>query len=105
MYSGIDPLTPTQAAQQEQQATTQSYIHRVLVALVSFINVLFFGAPDETISSRSARAAEQNKLWGILMSRVLDLFEADHGAKAQAADLERAEAVVTLEANSPGLLK
>ncbi len=45
-----------------------------------FINVLTDGDPDETISSRAARAAQQGKGWGIEMSKFLDLFQKDHAA-------------------------
>jgi hypothetical protein len=34
------------------------------------------------------------------MSRFLDLFQKDHGAKAQAGDIERAKAVEALEERS-----
>jgi hypothetical protein len=65
-----------------------------------FMNVLTDGAPDETISSRSARAAQQGKPWGKDMSRFLDLFQKDHGAKAQAGDAVRAEDVIVTEVKS-----
>ena len=58
------------------------------------------GDEDETISSRSARAAEKGKPWGVAMSKFLDIFQKDHGAKAQAGDLERAKAVEQTELQS-----
>jgi hypothetical protein len=39
------------------------------------------------------------------MSKFLDLFEKDHGALAQAGDVERAQAVEQIEKDSPGLEK
>lgn len=75
-------------------------MHRFLVGLDQFVNVITFGEPDETISSRSARAALQGKKWGIVMSKFLNLFQKDHGAKAQAGDVERAEHVRDLEEES-----
>ena len=64
MSTGIAPLTPQQAAAQEQKAAAEAYPKRLLIALDMFINVLTDGDPDETISSRAARAAQQGKGWG-----------------------------------------
>ena len=69
------------------------------------MNVIFGGDPDETISSRSARAATEGKLWGKILSHFLDLFQTDHGAKAEVGDLTRAEDVEYLEDNSGSLPK
>jgi hypothetical protein len=102
MSDGITPLTPDQVAEQEAQAAKEAYLKRALIGLDMFINVLTDGDPDETISSRSARAAEKGKPWGILMSKFLDVFQHDHGAKAQAGDVARAQAVITAEDTSGG---
>jgi hypothetical protein len=99
----ITPLTSDQVAQQEAQAAHEAYIRRLLVGFDQFMNVVTDGDPDETISSRAARAAEKGKPWGVAMSKFLDVFQKDHGAKAQAGDLERAQAVVELE-QTPGAL-
>lgn len=98
--SPVTPLTPQQEAQQERQAGREGYVHRALVGLDQFVNVLCGGLPDETISSRASRAAEQGKLWGVAMSRFLNLFQKDHGPKAQAGDTERAEKVLKTEESS-----
>lgn len=100
---GITPLTPAQLAKQEAQAAHEHYIHRALVGLDQFMNVLTDGDPDETISARAARAAEKGKPWGIAMSKFLDIFQANHGPKAQAGDLERAANVTKLEDESGGI--
>jgi hypothetical protein len=105
MTDGIQPLTPAQTVQQEQQAAHEAYIHRLLVGFDQFMNTVTDGDPDETISSRAARAAEKGKPWGVAMSKFLDVFQKDHGAKAQAGDLERAETVATLEEDSGALNK
>lgn len=105
MADPITPLTPAQTAQQEQQAAHEKYVHRFLVGFDQFMNVVTDGDPDETISSRAARAAEKGKGWGIELSKFLNHFQKDHGADAQAGDLERAEAVVSLEENSGALNK
>jgi|SRR5580658_10268098 hypothetical protein len=97
MSTGITPLTPQQTAKQEKQAAAEGYPKRLLIALDIFMNVLTDGDPDETISSRSARAAEQGKTWGIEMSKFLDLFQKDHGAKAVAGDVARATDIQTIE--------
>ncbi len=97
----ITPLTPQQAAQQEAQAAKEGWLHRSLVAVDIMANVVILrGQPDETISSHAARAAEQGKAWGRAMSRFLDWFQADHGPKAQAGDVERAENILQIEQSS-----
>lgn len=96
----LTPLDPAQTTVQEDQTAHERYVHRVLVGLDQFLNVLTDGDPDETISSRAARAAEKKKPWGVALSKFLNLFQHDHGAKAQAGDFERAEAVAKLETES-----
>lgn len=96
----VTPLTPEKEAQQERQAAREGYVHRVLVGLDQWVNVVCGGLPDETISSRASRAAERGKLWGVAMSRFLNLFQRDHGPKAQAGDTERAEKVLSTEKSS-----
>jgi hypothetical protein len=66
MSDGITPLTPDQLARQEAQAEKEAYLKRALIGLDMFMNVLTDGDPDETISSRSARAAEKGKHWEYL---------------------------------------
>lgn len=51
---------------------------RILVSLDQFLNVLALGLPDETISSRAAKAARKGKRWGCILCRFLDLFDRDH---------------------------
>lgn len=100
MSTGITPLTPAQTQAQELKASQEAYPQRFLIALDMFMNVLTDGDPDETISSRAARAAQQDKPWGVAMSKFLDIFQKDHGAKAQAGDTARAEDVITTEVKS-----
>jgi hypothetical protein len=100
MTGPITPLTPEQTAEQEAQASHEAFLHRALVGFDQFMNVLTDGDPDETISARSARAAEKGKKWGIEMSKFLNLFQKDHGAKAQAGDVARAEKVIEEEKQS-----
>jgi len=105
MSDGITPLTPEQVAQHEASAAKEGYLHRVTEEADVLVNVATGGKQDETISSRSARAAERGSKFGIVMSKFLDLFEADHGAKAQAADLERAQVIEKIESSDPALEK
>jgi hypothetical protein len=103
MSDPVTPLTPEQVAYQEGRASKEGYLHKDLVGLDQFANVVTGGNPDETISSRAARADESGKTWGKLMSRFLNFFQKDHGPKAQAGDVERAKTVEQLEEKSGGL--
>lgn len=105
MSDGIVPLTPGQEQQQEKSAAHEGYLHRVIEEVDVLANVVAGGHQDETISSRLARDAEKHEPIGEAGSKVLDVFQADHGAKAQAADLYRAKEVEQLEENSGGLPK
>src|SRR5271156_3854969 len=96
----ITPLTPSQVTTEEEQAQSEGYFLRVLVGFDIFMNVIFGGNPDETISSRASRAATEGKTWGILLSKFLIIFQSDHGANAQSGDLQRADDVVKLEEQS-----
>lgn len=95
MSDPIQPLTPEQIALAEARAAHEGYIRRCLVALDQFANVIADGIPDMTISSRAAIADQQGKTWGKGLSRLLALFQENHGMKAMAGDESRA---VRLEA-------
>jgi hypothetical protein len=95
-------LTPDQIAIQEVQAAKEGYIHRSLVGVDQFANVLLGGNPDETISSRSQRAAQRGDFVGKVMCWWLDKIQSQHGEKAQAGDIERAIAVEKIEEKSLG---
>lgn len=104
MSDPITPLTPAQTAAAQAQAAKDGVLHNDAVAIDDFANVIILrGRNDETISSHAARADEQGKWWGKALSRFLDFFQKDHGAKAQAGDLERAQAIAQTEENSGGL--
>ena len=70
-----------------------SYVVRVLIALDMAANVALGGAEDETISADAALMAKKHEFLGAMVSRMLNFFQANHGARAAAGDLERAEAV------------
>ncbi len=92
----ITPLTPAQVGVEEQQAAKEGFVERSLVAIDECTDTLLGGPPDETISTRAAIDSEDgrglSKAVGKIISEGLDLFQKDHGAKAAAGDLERAQA-------------
>lgn len=104
MTDPITPLTPQQEFAQEQRAEHEGYLHRVAEEIDVAANVIAGGHQDETISSRLARADVEDhgigKEVGKVGSAILDVFQSDHGAKAEAADLERAKVVENLEESS-----
>lgn len=106
MNNPITPLTSEQIAEQEAKVSKERYIQKDLVGLDQFANVLLGGSPDETISSRAARWDIEDKgikhEVGKIVSEGLDLFQSDHGAKAEAGDLERSETVRSIEKKALG---
>lgn len=54
---------------------------RILVALDQLLNTLFNGYPDETISSRAAKAKKRGAAWGCILCKILDWFDKDHCEK------------------------
>jgi hypothetical protein len=107
---GDTPLTPQQVQTAEQRAAGESYPHKVLVALDQDVNVDTGGLPDETISSRVRRISDAHPRWGwnpgVWLAKALNaglnVIQKNHGAKAEAGDLERAETVAATEEKSPG---
>lgn len=103
MSDPITPLTPSQTDLASEQAAHEGYVHRSLVGLDQFVNVLLDGSPDETISSRAARWATEETPGslkhsiGTAVSKGLDMFQKDHGAKAEVGDLTRAQNVEAIE--------
>lgn len=89
----------------ERNTRREDYIHRALVALDIFVNVLTGGNEDETISSRVRRVTDAHKGWswnpGVWIAKTLnaalDTVQRDHGQHAEAGDLERAEQVEHIE--------
>ena len=92
-------MTPDQIniSLQELQASQEGYFHRLLVAFDMFVNAIFRGRPDETISGRAYRAALEGKLWGRVMNAGLNVLQSNHGAKAAAGDLYRAQSILATE--------
>lgn len=95
---GGDPLTPAEVAVLEARAAKEGWIHRDLVSLDQFANVVFLhGLPDETMSSHFQRLADSGNWFGKAMCAWLDVIQKRHGQKAQAGDLQRAEKVEETE--------
>lgn len=97
MQKAVTPLAPATEQLQEQMTASEGYVRRLLVETDVELNVATDGRPDETISTRLAEDDLQGKskvsrIVGRIGSRILDVFEPDHGAKAAAGDKERAEA-------------
>lgn len=59
----------------------KDYTINLLVAIDQFINAVFGGLPDETISSRAAKAELNGKKWGCVLCKILNKFDKDHCAK------------------------
>lgn len=56
---------------------------RIAIGFDQLGNVALNGHPDETISSRAARARDENKRWACVLCRVLDWIEKDHCNKSR----------------------
>ena len=54
------------------------WVMNVLIALDQFGNAVIGGAPDETISSRSARGARHGNWWGRAMCAWLNWLDPGH---------------------------
>lgn len=51
---------------------------RVLVALDQLANAIMGGYPDETISSRAAKAHRRGAKWACVLCKFLHLFDKNH---------------------------
>lgn len=58
------------------------YVYGILIALDQLGNALLAGYPDETVSTRAARARNQGKPWGCVLCRVLDYIDRNHCDRA-----------------------
>ena len=99
---GGPALTPEELVEYELHAVHESWWHSDLVAFDQFLNAITGGKPDETISARSQRLADQGNKFGKFMIWWLDKIQSRHGQKAQAGDLARSEQVEDTEARSLG---
>lgn len=58
------------------------YWFNLAVVFDCLCNSIALGDPDETISSRSAKARNEGKEWGCLLCRFLNIFQTGHCDKA-----------------------
>jgi hypothetical protein len=73
------------------RAAAEGWLHRLLVVLDIFLNVVFLrGQQDETMSAHAWRASLEGKSWGKALTYWLDLIQPQHGPKAAVGDLVRA---------------
>jgi len=54
------------------------YFWNILISIDQFFNTLFGGNPDETISSRSAKANRKGVKWGCILCWFLDKIDKNH---------------------------
>lgn len=102
MSDGITPLNAQQTAIQETRAEHENILRRILVQTDILLNVASGGKPDMTISTRAALAAQHGSEVGIALSKFLDVFQPDHGAKAAAGDAARA--ATELQSENTGII-
>lgn len=62
------------------------WVWNLLVSIDQLGNTLLGGDPDETISSRSAKAAQAGYWWGRLVCHILSWFDPDHCTKSLEPD-------------------
>lgn len=93
---GKDPAwKTTDIAVAEAQSSSESWLHRMLVAFdIAFNVIVLRGQQDETISTHSWRAQQEGKSWGKAMCWWLNGFQPNHGFKAASGDLQRAKSRV-----------
>lgn len=60
----------------------KQYVWNIMIAIDQFWNTVLKGDPDETISSRAGKAAQQNQKWACVLCKFLDLFEKGHCIKS-----------------------
>jgi hypothetical protein len=66
----------------EEASPKGRYLWRVLIGLDQFFNAVLGGNPDETISSRSHKAALRGKWWGKVLCHALHKIDYDHCRKS-----------------------
>lgn len=69
----------------------KTYLLNLLIAFDQFINVLFLGQPDETISSRAWRCKDANSFWKFMRKLIDMLFfwQEGHCYNSFIAEVER----------------
>ena len=69
----------------------KQYLINILISLDQFLNVLFLGQPDETISSRAWRCKDSSSFWKFMRKLIDTLFfwQKDHCYHSFIAEIER----------------
>jgi len=57
------------------------YFWNILVSIDQLLNTLLGGYPDETVSSRAAKANRKGKKWGCILCWLLDKIDKNHCEK------------------------
>lgn len=64
----------------------KDWILNVLISVDQLGNAVLRGDPDETISSRAAKAELRGKKWGCLLCKFLNKLDKDHCKKSIESD-------------------
>jgi hypothetical protein len=59
----------------------KKYLWNLLVSLDQLLNTATWGDPDETVSSRAAKAARKGERWGCVLCRLLHKLDPNHCEK------------------------
>lgn len=62
------------------------WMKNIAVGIDQLGNAVLRGDPDETLSSRAAKARIKGKLWGCWLCKVLDWLDKDHCTKSLEPD-------------------
>ena len=73
------------------------YIKNILIALDQFLNALFRGMPDETLSARAWRLEqERGRKWPRILIDTLLFFDRDHCYQSYLSEIERKQLPVSM---------
>ena len=76
----------------------KQYLINILISLDQFLNVLFLGQPDETISSRAWRCKDSSSFWKFMRKLIDMLFfwQKDHCYNSFIYEIERNKITTTI---------
>jgi hypothetical protein len=83
----------------------RAYLLNLAIGFDMFVNALFGGFLDETISARSGRAAHAGKRWGKVLAGALGYLFPNHCRHAELHDQQRAEYIRWLESQADPMLR
>ncbi len=78
------------------------WIFNILIALDQLLNTIFWGDPDETISSRAAKARLEGACWGCFLCKMLDLIDKKHCEDALEHDEGKNSVMAIYKRNQEG---